>query len=197
MSSTDRTTTSTDGDFRPTEATIRAMASVRTMVVPTDADDAGYERARRAALHLATAAPAEARPTVVLHDRSDERWTDTPHPEGPFGPTEIDAERRPHLMDQIQPFCDAAVPVRAWYASVPAMTAVLTSVQTLGADAVIVPSAPESPKMMDRLQTGDDTGEQIGRVLDQQLDRTVFVFVVRDDDVIETLVTVDRTGRPI
>lgn len=183
--------------FQPTDATLAAVASVRTIVVPTDAGDTGYERARRAALHLATGLPAEARPTVVLHDRSDERWTDTPHPEGPFGPDEIDAERRPHLVEQIRPFCDAGIDVRVWYASVPALTAVLTSVQSLGADAVVVPARPESPKMMDRLQAGEDAGEQIGRVLDQQLDRPVFVFVVSEDGVIEALATVDRTQRPV
>mgnify|MGYP000574657495 CR=1 FL=1 len=185
------------GGFRPTEATLAALASVRTLVVPTDADDAGYERAREAALDLVGARPLGERPVVVLHDRSDERWTDTPHPEGPFRPDQVEADRRPHLPGQMQPFSDAGLDVRAWYASIPALTAVITTVQTLDADAVMVPAEPESPKMMDRLQAGDDAGDQIGRVLDQQLERTVFVFVVHDDGTIETLATVDRTDRPI
>lgn len=189
--------TASAGAFRPTEATLAALASVRTLVVPTDADDAGYERARRAALDLLASSAHDARPAVVLHDRSDERWTDTPHPEGPFGPGEVEADRRPHLPGQMQPFVDAGLDVRAWYASIPALTAVITTVQTLDADAVIVPAEPESPKMMDRLQAGDDAGDQIGRVLDQQLERSVFVFVVQEDGTIETLATVDRTERPI
>lgn len=186
----------TDRRFRPSEATTEALASVRILVVPTDADDAGYETARRAALQLATSAPEGQRLTVVLHDRSDERWTDTPHPEGPLGPDEIEADRRPHLVDQLRPFQEAGVDVKVWYASIPALTAVLTTVQTLDADAVLVPASPEAPKMMDRLQAGEDAGDQIGRVLDQQLDRTVFVFVVLDDGTVETLATVDNTDRP-
>lgn len=195
--STQRAPDRAGGAFRLTDATVEALGSVRTIIVPTDADDDGYDRARRAALQLASSLPPDDRPTIVLHDRSDERWTDTPNPEGPFGIDEIETERRPHLAGQMQPFRDAGVEVRAWYASVPALTAVLTPVQELGAEAVLVPSEAESPRMMDRLQAGDDAGEQIGRVLDQQVDRTVFVFVVRDDDVVETLTTTDRTERPL
>jgi hypothetical protein len=47
---------------------------------------------------------------------------------------------------------------------------------------VLVPESIDNPKMMDRLQAGDDAGEQVGRVLDQNLERPVHVFVLGDDD---------------
>lgn len=178
--------------FTPTDAARAALGSVRTLVVPTDPGDEGYARARRAALELAAANGA----AVVLHDRSDEHWTETPHAEGPFDLDTVAAGERDHLPGQMRPFADAGVEVSAWYATVPALTDILEPVQGLDADAVLVPLQPEKPRVMDRLQPGSDLGEQIGRVLDQNLERTVYVFVVRDDDAIEVLATVDRTGRP-
>lgn len=183
-------------EFSPTDAARTVLGSVRTLVVPTDADDEGYTRARRAALELASGASTPDGMRIVLHDRSDERWTDTPHPEGPLDPATVAESEREHLVDQMRPFTDAGVEVHAWYASVPALTAIIAPVQELDAEAVLVPEWPERPRVMDRLQPGSDAGEQIGRVLDQNLERTVYVFVVRNDDVIEVLATVDRTERP-
>lgn len=181
-------------EFTLTDAARTALGSVRTLVVPTDADDDGYSRARRAALQLAGGSSDPVR--VVLHDRSDERWTDTPNPEGPLDPAAVAAGGRTHLVEQMRPFTDAGVDVVAWYASVPALTAVITPVQELDAQAVLVPEWPEKQRVMDRLQPGSDAGEQIGRVLDQNLERTVYVFIVKDDGEIEVLATVDRTERP-
>lgn len=179
-------------EFTATDAARAALGSVRTLLVPTDPDDEGYARARRAALELAS----DTGVAVVLHDRSDERWTETPHAEGPLDLETVADGERDHLPAQMQQFADAGVDVRAWYASVPALTAILEPVQGLDAAAVVVPQRPDKPRVMDRLQPGSDLGEQIGRVLDQNLERTVYVFVVRDDDTIEVLATVDRTGRP-
>ncbi len=181
-------------EFTPTDAARTALGSVRTLVVPTDADDEGYTRARHAALQLATAQDHPVR--VVLHDRSDERWTDTPHPEGPLDAAAVADGERTHLVEQMRPFIEAGVDVAAWYCSVPALTAIITPVQDLGAEAVLVPESPEKPRVMDRLQPGSDAGEQIGRVLDQNLERTVYVFIVKDDGQIEVLATIDRTERP-
>jgi hypothetical protein len=181
-----------DSSFTLTDAARAAADNVSLLVVPTAPDDESYDRARAAAVHLASTASC----AVILHDRSDERWTDTPHPEGPYTVDEIDAGERGHLIDQMAPFLDAGIDVKAWYASVPAITALLTPVQTLGADGILVPESIDNPKMMDRLQAGDDAGEKVGRVLDQNLERPVHVFVLGDDGTIEVMTTVDNTERP-
>jgi len=178
--------------FTFTDAARAAIDNVSMLVVPTAPDDESYDRARAAAVELATMASCP----VVLHDRSDERWTDTPHPEGPYTADDIDPDERGHLIEQMAPFRDAGLDVKAWYASVPAITAILSPVQTLGANGILVPESIDNPKMMDRLQAGDDAGEQVGRVLDQNLERAVHVFVLGDDGTIEVMTTIDNTERP-
>lgn len=175
-----------------TDAAQTAIERVTLLVVPTAPDDDSYDRSRAAALEIARRSSCK----VVLHDRSDERWTDTPHPEGPYSTEQVDKDGRTHLVEQMKPFTDAGIDVQAWYASVPAITAVLTPIQTLKADAIIIPESIDHPKLMDRLQAGGDTGEKVGRVLDQNLERTVHVFVLSDDDTVEVITTVDNTDRP-
>jgi hypothetical protein len=181
------------GTIEFTERAIECAEHVHTVLVPTSEDDSGneaYPRARRAALELARRGSIR----VVLYDRSDERWTDTPNPEGPYGIDEIEDDRRPHLGDQMREFVDAGIDVRAWYASVPAITRMLSAVQTLEADAVLVPESLDDPTMMDRLQPGD-AGDMVSRVLDQNLEAPIHVFVVSDDGRVDVTTTVDRTDR--
>lgn len=175
-----------------TDAAQTAIERVSLIVVPTAPDDESYDRSRAAAIEIARRASAK----VVLHDRSDERWTDTPHPDGTYTADQVAEHGRDHLVHQMAAFSDAGVPVEAWYASVPAITSVLTPVQTLGADAIVVPESIDNPKLMDRLQAGGDVGEQVGRVLDQNLERPVHVFVLGDDGTVEVATTVDNTDRP-
>jgi hypothetical protein len=175
-----------------TDTAREVLGNVSLLLVPTAPDDESYDRARAAAVVLAR----EAGCAVVLHDRSDERWTDTPHPEGPYTIDQIDHDGRGHLVEQMQVFVDAGIDVTAWYASVPALTAVLTPVQTLGADGILVPESIDNPKMMDRIQAGDDAGEMVGRVLDQNIERPIHIFVLGDDGTIEVITTIDRTDRP-
>jgi hypothetical protein len=181
------------GTIEFSDRAVECAEHVHTLLVPTTEDDSGntaYPRARRAALELARRATLR----VVLYDRSDERWTDTPNPEGPFGIDDIERDRRPHLIDQMREFADAGIDVRAWYASVPALTRVLAAVQALGADAVLVPEALDDATMMDRLQPGG-AGDMVSRVLDQNLDDPIHVFVVSDDGRVDVSTTVDHTDR--
>jgi hypothetical protein len=181
------------GTIEFSERAIECASHVHTLLVPTtedDSDNSAYPRARRAALELARRGTVR----VVLYDRSDERWTDTPNPEGPFAIDEIERDRRPHLVDQMRDFAEAGIDVRAWYASVPALTRVLAAVQTLGADAVLVPESLDDATMMDRLQPGG-AGDMVSRVLDQNVDDPIHVFVVSDDGRVDVSTTVDRTDR--
>lgn len=179
--------------FSLTPEAERVANAARLVLVPTSDRDDAYGRARSAALAVAAGRDV----TVVLYDRSDERWTDTPHPEGPFAPDEIERDRRPHLVDQMAEFTDAGVTVQAWYASVPALSAIISAVQELDADTILVPEKLHKPRVMDRLQAKGDPEEQIAHVLDQNVERTVHLLVVADDeDRIDATTTVDRTDRP-
>jgi hypothetical protein len=166
------------------------IGELRMILVPTDADDEAYAQARRAAAGLAAGTDT----TVVLYDRSDERWTDTPHPEGPLTRDEVDATSRPHLVAQMDELAASGVEVRAWCSTVPALTRILAAVQALDADAVLVPEQLDHPTMMDRLQPGD-AGEMVTRVLDQNVADRVRVLVLSQDGSLDVVPSVDHTDR--
>jgi len=155
------------------------LGDVTRLVVPTDDTDSALGRARRVALQIARATDAE----VVLYDRSDERWTDTPHPSGPFAVDQVDGERRPHLVRQMREFVDAGVTTTAWLATVPALTAMLDVLQDLEVDVVVVPDRLDAPRMMDRLQVGSTPAEMVERIARLQLPRTPALVSVADDGV--------------
>lgn len=180
--------------FEFSNQVVECLEHVSTLLVPTSDHDSGdgdaYADTRRAALEIGRNHGL----CVVLYDRSDERWTDTPNPEGPFGIDEIERDRRPHLEPQMREFADAGVEIRVWYASVPAITRILAAVQALDADAILVPESLDKPTLMDRLQPGD-AGDMVARVLDQNVERPVHVFVLSEDGRVEVTATVDRTDR--
>ena len=151
-----------------------AMAGIRRMVVPTDDRDDAVARTRAAALTFARNYGFG----VVLYDRSDERWTDTPHAAGPFTADEIDADHRPHLPGQLREFEAAGVHATAWLATVPALTAMLDVLQELQADGVLLPDSLEHPKFMDRIQIGSDPAVMVDRVAELQTPTPPVVFVV-------------------
>jgi hypothetical protein len=174
MRATDESSTN---DITVGPSATAALEGVGKLLVPTDASETSeaFGRTRRAARMLAQQYGF----SVVLYDRSDERWTDTPHPEGPFGPDEVDLEKRPHLKAQMAEFTEAGIEVSAWYSSVPALTAIISAVQELSADAVLLPRELDDKRMMDRLQSGD-ASEMVGRVLDQNVEDPIHVFVLDD-----------------
>lgn len=151
-----------------------AMADITRMVVPTDDRDDAVARTRAAALVFARTYGFE----VVLYDRSDERWTDTPNASGPFTADEIDADHRPHLPGQLRDFEAAGVRATAWLATVPALTAMLDVLQDLRVDGVLLPDALDHPKLMDRIQIGSDPASMVDRVAELQMPTPPIVFVV-------------------
>lgn len=150
------------------------MSGIERMIVLTDDGDDAVARTREAALTFARNFGFD----VVLYDRSDERWTDTPHASGPFTADEVDAERRPHLPRQLRDFEAAGVRATAWLATVPALTAMLDVLQELRADGVLLPEQLDHPKMMDRLQIGSDPAAMVDRVADLQMPNPPVVFLV-------------------
>ena len=163
-----------DTTFEIEPAAASAMSGITRMVVPTDERDDALAHTREAALSFARTFGFD----VVLYDRSDERWTDTPHASGPFTAAEIDAEHRPHLPRQLRDFEAAGVRATAWLATVPALTAMLDVLQELQVDGVLLPDSLDHPKMMDRIQIGADPASMVDRVAELQMPTPPTVFVV-------------------
>lgn len=157
-----------------------ALAALRRLVVPTDAADDALARTRAVALRLAREYGFD----VVLYDRSDERWTDTPHPSGPFTADEIDTDDRPHLVRQLRDFEAAGVTATAWLSTIPALTAMLDVLQELDVDGVLLPEKLDKPKVMDRLQRHSDTAAMVDRVAELQMPTPPTVFVVLESGAI-------------
>ncbi len=144
------------------------------IVIATNSDDDSLARVRRLMLDFASRQGC----AVVLYDRSNERWTDTPHPKGPLTADQIDADERPHLVGQLREFEAVGVEATAWLATVPALTAMIDVLQDMSVDAIVLPDDFGSRKMMDRLQIGGDPAEMVQRIADLQLEHPPVVVVV-------------------
>lgn len=151
-----------------------SVGRLRRVAVATDESDEALARVRSVALGLARDHGFD----VLLYDRSNERWTDHPHPTGPLSADEVANTEREHLVRQMQEFEDAGVGVTAWLATVPALTAMLDALQALDVDAVLLPEQLDEPKLMDRLQVGDTAPEMVQRVAGLNLERPPVVLTV-------------------
>lgn len=164
---------------RFTDRAAEAIGSVRTLIVPTDLDGAGcVDVARRAAAAAATGAPM----TVVLYDRSGETWMDHPHPSGPHRRDALGDEHA-DLAAQLRELEEAGVDARAWISTVPALTDVVTAIQQIEADALLLPEEVCDRTLMDRLTGIGDSNEEVAATIDRQLDRAVTVFSISDGTV--------------
>lgn len=171
-------------------AAAEVIERLHRIVVPTDDRDESLGGLRAVALRLAREFDLD----VVLYDRSNERWTDTPHPSGPFTADQIDAGERPHLVRQLRDFEAGGVTATAWLATVPALTAMLDVLQELDVDGVVLPAELDHPKFMDRIQVGADVADMVNRVAELQMPDAPVVLVVADDGPI-TIATIDEETR--
>ena len=168
-----------------------ALDTVRTLVVPTDLSDVDcVELARRAAAEAASGRSM----SIVLYDRSGETWMDTPHPSGPHRAADLD-ERHRHLVDQLRELDDAGIDASAWISTVPALTDIITAVQQVPADAVLLPSQACDRTLVDRLTGRGDTNDDVAATIDRQIDRRVTVFSVTDGTVDVLQVTSPESAR--
>lgn len=167
----------TDPDPRPDETAADVLDTLTCVVVPTTEGDEQLDAVRRIATRLASRHDWH----LVLYDRSNERWTDTPHPKGPMSIDELDGDRHATLIRQMRDVVAAGVSVSAWIATVPSITAMIDVLQELAVDGVMMPRHLAEPRLMDRLLEGSDPAEMVERVADLQLaDPPVFLAV--DDD---------------
>lgn len=178
ISSPDGTTFSLSG------AATDALAAVRRVVVPTDADDDSLRRGREAALAIAGRYGTE----VVLYDRSQEFWSETPHPKGPLRADELDPDTHGHLVAQLGEFADQGVQATAFLATLPSISAILDVLQDVEIDAVLMPHPLGHRTWMDRLRGGRDQGAEVARVAATQLGMHPIILEVEEDGGIDRIV---------
>ncbi|MGB0113938.1 MAG: hypothetical protein WBP59_12005 [Ilumatobacteraceae bacterium] len=189
----------TDVPTSPTDASSLvlpdAAKDIRRVVIATDDGDDELARVRRVALALARTHGFE----VVLYDRSNERWTDHPHPQGPLtadqlaGGDELEGGNREHLVRQLREFEVEGVSASAWLATVPALTAMLDVVQAMDVDAVMLPDRLDDPKIMDRLQVGGTPGEMLERITARSVADAPLILTVPESGPI-TVVEYSESG---
>ncbi len=160
-----------------------AIEQVRRLAIATDESDDALARVRQVASELAATHGFD----VVLYDRSHERWTDHPHPQGPVTADDLDGSDREHLVAQLREFEAAGVGATAWLATVPALTAMLDVLQAMEVDAVMLPDSLDEPKMADRLQSGSSPSTMVQRVAELNLQRPPLVFEVSDSGSIRVV----------
>jgi len=178
ISSPDGTTFSLSG------TATAALATVRRVVVPTDAEDDSMRRGRDAALAIAGRYGTE----VVLYDRSQEFWSETPHPKGPLRADQLDPDTHGHLIDQLRVFADHGVTASAFLATLPSISAILDVLQDVEIDAVLMPHPLGNRTWMDRLRGGRDQGEEVARVAATQLGMHPIILEVDEDGQIDRIV---------
>lgn len=154
----------------------RVLDEAERVAVATDESDGALARVRSIAVDLAERHHFD----VVLYDRSEERWTDHPHPKGPVTASDLEGSDRDHLVAQLREFEETGVGATAWLATVPALTAMLDVLQELEVDAVLLPEQLDEPKLMDRIQIGSSPPEMVRRVAELNLRRPPKILVVDD-----------------
>ena len=170
----------TTTDIRIAPDAIEQMERVGRVLIATDADDDALGRTRRVATQLARRFDWH----IVLYDRQNERWTDTPHSSGPHTVDEFGSDERPHLTQQMRDIEGAGASATAWLATVPSITAMIDALQDLDVDAVLLPEQFQNPRLMDRLLIGNDPSAMVDRVAGLHLDDQPVFFTLRNDDTI-------------
>jgi hypothetical protein len=142
---------------------------------------------RAAAVDLAVRFDLE----VVLYDRSGETWMDHPHPTGLCDRDAIDADRRPHLVEQVDQFAARGVTTAVWLATVPSLTEIVDVVRDIDVDTIVVPDGNDGGKLLDRLKSGG-AAEIVERITALNLEDPVDVLVRHDDGSITVAAPPER-----
>ncbi len=148
MNSADFPVPSSIGDLDPSIATV--VRDATTVLVPVDdGNDPARERSRRVAVALAAIAGAR----VVLLDRTDTTYADTPR-EYELDRAECEKIDRPYLVAQIDAAAEAGVSATAFQHSLPGSEALTDAVNATRADLVVVPVELDKPGVLDHFRKG-------------------------------------------
>lgn len=128
-----------------------AVRAASVILVPVDdgADDA-LARARTAAIALAALGDAK----LVLLDRSDTTYADTPRV-FELDRAEVAEIDRPYLLAGIDAAAEAGVTATAFQHSLPGDEALTDAAEQVSADLIVVPDDLDSPGLLARLKGGD------------------------------------------
>lgn len=146
---TDLTVPTALDQLAPAVASAVQAASVILVPVDDGADDA-LARARRVAIALASLGEAK----LVLLDRSDTTYADTPRV-FELDRDEVAAIDRPYLLAGIDEAAGSGVTATAFQHSLPGDEALTDAVEQVAADLVVVPADLDSPGLFARLKGGD------------------------------------------
>lgn len=153
----------------------QVVERAKVIVVPVDdGGDEALARARRAAIALAQLAEAK----LVLLDRSDTTYADTPRI-NELSRDDVVALDRPYLLSGIDEAGAGGVTATAFQHSLPGDEALTDAVNEVGADLVVVPEDLDSPGLFARLK---GAGAE-GRAVDAAPAGTVVVSVGEHGEV--------------
>jgi hypothetical protein len=113
--------------------------------------DGGREPAYRRSWSVALSFARRTGATLMLADRSQETWGDTPHHSGPFTPDQIRRMGKHHLDEYLEQAEAAGVVVLVWIPSLPLPESYYE--ETLShnhVDLAVLPERLEHPKLLDR-----------------------------------------------
>jgi hypothetical protein len=149
-------------DVNGLDPTILEIARrARVILALADAkEQPGYHRAQRVALALAYLGGA----TMLLFDRSQETWAETPHHRGPY--TNEDAHRLglEHLYGFLEAAATCGVDVIVWLPSLPLLESYDEAVSVYGVDLSVLPTMIDHPKIIERL-VGDCRPAEVAKTL--------------------------------
>jgi hypothetical protein len=114
--------------------------------------DGGREPAYRRSWSVALSFARRTGATLMLADRSQETWGETPHHSGPFTPDEVRRMGKHHLDAYLDEADAAGVLVIVWFPSLPLPESYYG--ETLShnrVDLAVLPDRLERPKLLDRL----------------------------------------------
>lgn len=165
-----------------TSAASRALERIATLIVPTERNGADCVRAAGEAVRLVLDDHSFA---VVLYDRSEETWMDTPHPSGPHRADEL-PDGSDALAEQMRMFDELGADVYAWISTTPSLTAIISAVQEVGADAVLLPDPACDQRLLDRIAGRGSTNDDVAAGLEHHVERSITVFAL-DDETVDVL----------
>jgi hypothetical protein len=139
----------------PAVAAVVARSSVIIVPVDDGGDDA---LARARSMAIALAALADAR--LVLLDRSDTTYADTPRI-SELSRDEVAAIDRPYLLSGIDEAARSGVSATAFQHSLPGDEALTDAGKEVGADLVVVPGSLDSPGILARLKGGSPSDRAV------------------------------------
>ena len=114
--------------------------------------DAGREPAYRQSRSVAMTLARRTGATLLLVDRSQETWADTPHHQGPFTPKDLRGMGKVHLDDQLEEAAAEGVDVRVWVSSLPLPEGYYEETANhIRVGLSVLPERLEHPKIAERL----------------------------------------------